>query len=131
MFFNLEILRDQIQTKVNQSLKSISSCWRQAVSSVQNVSQETDMNQAEESKAVQDFLMAGVSEMTKSTQQVYALSVCLSKRDPQCKSVFQTVQEIDKEQQTQASSMANIFNLYVDKVVSIVTQTLQKMSANP
>jgi len=47
------------------------------------------------------------------------------------------VQEIDSGAgsgvygQTQAASMANIFNLYTEKVFHIIKQTLQKMHQNP
>lgn len=96
VFFNLEILRDQIQQKVNQSLKLISQTWRQAVSCIQNISQvNTELTKQEESQQVKSYLVNGIKDMTLCTQKVYSLSLCLIERDPQCPSVFQTVQEID------------------------------------
>ena len=40
-------------------------------------------------------MINGIKEMTLCTQKVYALSLCLIERDPQCPTIFQTVQEID------------------------------------
>lgn len=81
VFFNLEQLRDQVQSKVNQSLKSISHSWRQAISSVQNISQ-VEMEKQEEHMTVQRALITGVTDMTKNTQKVYVLAICLNQRDP-------------------------------------------------
>lgn len=86
--------------------------------------------------------MTGVQEMTKNTHKVYSLSMCLTERDKQCREVFTTVQEpnddwlttsevINSTVPSQASSMANIFVLYCEKVIHIVQQTLLKMSTNP
>jgi hypothetical protein len=36
--------------------------------------------------------------MTKFTQKVYCLALCLNERDEQCKSVFSTVQEPEQGQ---------------------------------
>ena len=37
VFFNLEILREQIQNKVNQTLKQLSNSWKKAVTDIQNM----------------------------------------------------------------------------------------------
>lgn len=85
--------------------------------------------------------------MRSSTQKIYTLSKCLQERDPVCDHVFQTVQEFDfssfnynmllqgqSEQsinnQSQASSIANIFVLFSEKLFHIIKQTLEKMSSN-
>jgi len=139
VFFNLEILREQIQNKVNQTLKAISTTWRQVVSSIQNMGHGSTLSlgKREESQRVKDFLRAGIEEMTVHTQRMYHLARCLQERDPVCTSVFQTVQEVDAwqsgstQQQTQAASIANIFNLFSEKLFHIIKQTLQKMNQNP
>ena len=55
-----------------------------------------EVSKQEEQELVQSHLIRGVGEMTKFTQKVYMLSVCLNERDPQCKSVYQTVYEQDE-----------------------------------
>jgi len=86
----------------------------------------------DEFNEVKTFMINGITEMTKYTQKVYVLSLCLSQRDRQCKDVFKTVQELDgggqsqgsappQYSQTQASSIANIFNLYLEKLIHIIS----------
>jgi hypothetical protein len=99
----LEVLRDQVQNKVNQSLKAISQSWRQAISNVQNVSTLV-LDKKQEASQIQMHLINGVKDMTKYTLKIHLLSICLSQRDPICKSVFQTVQEIEAQHSVQGQT---------------------------
>lgn len=60
-----------------------------------------------------------VNEMIAHTSRVYMLSVALCERDPSQESVFELVQ-----QTLQQTGLANVFNLYWDKLVHIIKSHL-------
>lgn len=75
--------------------------------------------------------------MKLNTQRMYQLARCLQERDPQCPTVFQTIHELETyisgslQNQPQSASIANIFNLYAEKLFYIIKQALAKMNQNP
>lgn len=81
--------------------------------------------------------MESVNDMSTSTRRMYFLALCLQSRSPQCPSVFQTVNELEHylggsaQNLPMSASVANIFNLYAEKLFHIIRQALQKMSNNP
>ena len=60
--------------------------------------------------------------MIKHTLKVYQLAVALSERDPSSATNFETMQET-----LQHSGLANIFNLYWEKLCHILKQSLGKV----
>ena len=73
VFFNLEILREQIQNKVNQTLKIVSNSWKKAVTDIQNMGSNTSihMSKREETQRIQDILLGTVTEMKVNTKRMY------------------------------------------------------------
>jgi hypothetical protein len=75
----------------------------------------------EENMLVDKAFGVYINEMIKQTLRVYTLSVALSQRDP-CLLFNETMQEA-----LQQTGLANIFNLFWEKLVHILKQSLQKV----
>jgi hypothetical protein len=60
-----------------------------------------------------------INDMIHHTSRVYMLSSALSERDPSSESAFDLVQ-----QALQQTGLANVFNLYWEKLVHIIRQHL-------
>jgi hypothetical protein len=75
----------------------------------------------EENMLVDKAFGVYINEMIKQTLRVYTLSVALSQRDP-CLLFNETIQEA-----LQQTGLANIFNLFWEKLVHILKQSLQKV----
>ena len=69
-------------------------------------------------------IMTYINEMIKHTLKVYQLAVALSERDPSSATNFETMQET-----LQHSGLANIFNLYWEKLCHILRQSLGKVNS--
>jgi hypothetical protein len=92
VFFNLEMLSDQIQTKVNQTLRSLFNSWKTQIQSlsmlVMYVTYDLDEkiqlaeNKDEENSMVDKAISLYINEMISHTMKVYTLSLALSERDP-------------------------------------------------
>ena len=68
---------------------------------------------------------AYINDMIKHTLRVYHLAVALSERDPSSATNFETMQET-----LQHSGLANIFNLFWEKLCHILRQSLSKVQNN-
>ena len=68
---------------------------------------------------------AYINDMIKHTLRVYHLAVALSERDPSSATNFETMQE-----SLQQSGLANIFNLFWEKLCHILRQSLTKVQHN-
>ncbi|CDW82711.1 UNKNOWN [Stylonychia lemnae] len=129
IFFNLETLSDQIQGRVNQTLKSFFTVWKVQIQSlnerVQGVSSKD-----EENTMVDKSVGIYINDMIKHTLKVYTLSLALSERDPA--SAYESIQDsLEKvkyfKKQFDQTGLNNIFNLYWDKLVYILKQSLTKI----
>ena len=123
VFFNLEILSDQIQSRVNTTLRALFSSWKTQVNGL-NDKVKGEGSQDEETQMVDRAIVTYVNEMAKHTLKVYQLAAALSERDPSSAANFETMQET-----LQHSGLANIFNLYWEKLCHILKQSLGKVQS--
>ena len=123
MFFNLEILSDQIQNRVNTTLRALFSSWKTQINGL-NDKVKGEGSQEEEAQMVDRAIVAYVNEMVKHTLKVHQLATALSERDPSSAANFETMQET-----LQHSGLANIFNLYWEKLCHILKQSLGKVQS--
>ncbi|TNV85244.1 hypothetical protein FGO68_gene13532 [Halteria grandinella] len=119
VFFNLEILSDQIQARVNMTLRSLFNQWKTQIQSLNEKLQQI-ANKDEENSMVDKAISVYVNEMIKQTLRVYTLSMALSERDP-----TQAYDSINDS--LEKSGLSNLFNLYWEKLVHILKQSLQKI----
>ena len=81
-----------------------------------------ESSQEEENQMVDLSINAYINDMIKHTLRVYQLAVALSERDPSSATNFETMQET-----LQHSGLANIFNLFWEKLCHILRQSLSKV----
>lgn len=77
VFFNLEVLREQVQARVNATLKTISQIWRNALSSVQNLSTVGALTKNEQSARIREYLTTAISEIVQYTKKIHTLARAL------------------------------------------------------
>lgn len=122
IFFNLELLTDQIQQRVNLSLRSLFQCWKAQIFGLNDAIKQVETKE-EEIMLIDQAIGKVVTEMIQQTLRTYTLSLSLSDRDPASK--FEGI-----EQNLQKTGYNNIFNLFWEKLVHILKSSIQKFESN-
>jgi len=119
VFFNQEMLTDQIQNMVNSTLRALFSSWKVQIQSL-NEKLSSLQSKEEENAMVDKSLGIYINDMIRHTQKVYTLSLALAERDPA--SAYESLQD-----SLEKTGLSNIFNLYFEKLIHILKQSLSKI----
>lgn len=126
VFFNMEILADQIQQRTNVYLKQLHTLWQKSIKDLNDQIQKQESLNAE-AQLVDRTMAVFIEQMSQATMKVYQMSLALSEQDPTSAAAtsFEAMQET-----LQQTGLANVFRLYWDMLCKIMRIRLQAASTD-